>query len=359
MIPARAGVSRPVSRYSFHGVPVELKDDFGALAAEVQQILGRFALAGDAPPTPITGTIRGYSQAEVVRTLSSNAVRVATPNLALGEASDVCMELYQEGERFWLVDDRWGMAEINLLKGSWRSWVLPTATLDPARCVELAVLWPLAQLLRSRGLYLLPGASVARGDWAFLILSPLGLDGELTALVRNGFGVIGQRWTCVRETEAGGPLEMLHVPGHVERSIGPRLLPAAGEPTTVDLTAEYCGSHRDRAECDAVLIVEPGRRPAAHVKELPGQLALDGLRRNWPIVELHRQKRQLPMKLATRCRVYGVQLSRRPEDLMVLLTSIMSPTGGATSDTPLAKGAVRVRAAVERRFVASMVKAAS
>jgi hypothetical protein len=42
------------------------------------------------------------------------------------------------------------MAEMNLLKGTWRSWILPSATLDPLALRRAAVVWPMAQLLRAR-----------------------------------------------------------------------------------------------------------------------------------------------------------------------------------------------------------------
>ena len=78
------------------------------------------------------------------------------------------------------------------------------------------------------------------------------------------------------------------------------------------------------ASCEIVATFEATRRPVASAKELPGQLALDALRLNWPIVELHRARRQLPVKLAGTCRCCEMHLSRRPEDLLVLLSSLQN-----------------------------------
>jgi hypothetical protein len=253
---------------------------------------------------------------------------VATPGQLL--------ELYQEGERFWLVDDRWGLCEINVMKGTWRSWVLPHPTLDPVRVAEMAVLWPLAQLLRPKGLYLIPAASVARGGSGLLLLSPFNIEGELRSLIRAGYSLIGQRWTAIRPD--GGRIDLLQMPGQIEREASPRLRDANMGPASrwVDLTSEYCGIMQAHAFCDSVLIVEPSRRPNAHVTEVSGQRATDTIRRGWPITELHpfRKHGQLPMRLGQACRSWQVQLSRRPDDLLVLIDSIRSPACTAMITLP-------------------------
>jgi hypothetical protein len=273
-----------------------------------------------------SGSVRRYDGDEVMRHLSPTATWVSTPGQLL--------ELYQEGERFWLVDDRWGLCEINVLKGAFRSWVLPRPTLDAARVAELAVLWPMAQLLRHKGLYLLPAVSAARGDFGMLMLCPFNLEGELRALIQAGYEVVGQRWTAVREE--GGRIELLRMPGRIEREASPRLrgessagAGAGAGPRWVDLTDEYPGVVRHSAFCDAVLVVEPGRRPGAHATELSGQRAGDQLRRAWPITELHpfRRQGQLAMKLAAMSGCWQAQLSRRPEDLLVLLDSLRGSVG--------------------------------
>jgi hypothetical protein len=256
--------------------------------------------------------------------------------------------LYQEAERFWMVDDRWGLCEVNVLKGTWRSWVLPHPTLDPVRVAEMAVLWPVAQLLRHKGLYLLPAASAVRGDFAVLVISPFNLEGELRALINAGYDIVGQRWTAVRED--AGRIELLEMPGHVEREASPRLRDGSGAPAPrwVDLTSEYCGVTRHAAFCDAVLVVEPSRRPHAHVTEISGQRASDHLRRAWPIAELHpfRRHGQLSIKLAQRCKCYQAQLSRHPEDLLVLLDSVRSPAGRSVLALPSAALSAPLRLAV-------------
>src|SRR5687768_6042276 len=133
-------------RYAVHGSAVEVDCAVEAVGAQLDRLLEPFAVGGWPEGfAPAAGTVRPYEQAEVLRHLSPNARPMANaPQL---------MEIYEEGERFWLVDYRWGMAEVNLLKGQWRSWILPQPKLDPLRCAEMAVLWPMAQLLRARGLH--------------------------------------------------------------------------------------------------------------------------------------------------------------------------------------------------------------
>jgi len=65
---------------------------------------------------------------------------------------------YEEDERFWLVDDR-GHRWMNLLKAPGEAGSAQPQ-LDTVRCVQISILWPMAQLLRARGLYLVPAAAV-------------------------------------------------------------------------------------------------------------------------------------------------------------------------------------------------------
>jgi hypothetical protein len=316
-------------KYAVHGLAVDLVSEVPLVQQEAEAWLWPFV--ADVLPEGISctsGQVLAFDAADVMRHVSSTAVPMSTPGQLL--------ELYQEGERFWLVDDRWGLCEINVMKGTWRSWILPHPTLDPVRVAEMAVLWPMAQLLRPKGLCLIPAASVARGGFAAMILSPFNLEGELRALIQAGYNVIGQRWTAVRED--GGRIELLQMPGQIERETSPRLHDPTLGPASrwVDLASEYCGVVRPHAFCDAVLVVEPGRRPQAHVTEIAAQRATDAIRRAWPITELHpfRKHGQLPAKLSADCRCWQGQFSRRPEDLLVLLDSMRGPVCTTTVKLP-------------------------
>jgi hypothetical protein len=311
---AEPAVSR---RFNVHGVPVDLCGSWDLLGPQIDAWLGAFSttrneleIAGSQSMLPVTGMLRRYEQREVIRHMSPQAVRLSNP----GHDPNTLMELYQDGERFWLVDDRWGMVEINLIKASWRSWLLPKPSLDPVRCVEMALLWPLAQVLRGRGLNLLPAVSMARDGRGVLILGSMGIEAEIAALIGGGFRVIGQRWSCLREK--GAAVDLLHMPGQIERA---RIRGLKGPGAWADIEGEYCGSSQASSSCDTVIIVEPARRTAARIDELANPIALDALRRAWPMAELHRNRRQLALKLATGCRCASVQLSRRPEDLLDLL----------------------------------------
>ena len=301
-------------RFAIHGLALELSCAVPALLPEIGHFLHPFEVA-DFPTgfSAITGSVHPFEMTTVQRHLSPSAVPFA--------ATRDLIELYQDRERFWLIDDRWGMAEINLLKGQWRSWVLPRPTTDALRCCEMAVLWPMAQLLRAKNLHLLPAVSIARSGWAGLIICPFGIEPELSALVRRGYRVIGQRWTALREED--GRIAMLHMPGSVERAAAPQLRSFGSHdlPGRVDLTAEFLGSHQNHAFCDAVMITEPGRRPAAQLREMDPVDATNVLRHAWPIVDLtpHRRGHEIAPKLAQLCRCGEIQLSRNPKDLLRLL----------------------------------------
>src|SRR4051812_13592284 len=262
-------------KYSLHGCSLEVMCDVPALFPQIDHVLGEFAVpAFPEGFFPAAGFVRRYCEKDVLRRLSPTARRVP----GTGEL----LELYEDGERFWLVDDRWGIAEVNLLKAQWRSWVLPNATLDPVRCAQMCILWPMAQLLRARGLSLMPATSIALGGRGMMILSPFGLEPELGALIRGGYRVVGQSWTAVREDE--GKIELLNVPGHVERPVPPGLRLASGDPapTWVDLMSMNPGAERRHAFCEAIFVVEPGRRPMAGVRPVDPAKSLHLLRSSWP-----------------------------------------------------------------------------
>jgi hypothetical protein len=352
---AAAANGTPPRRYVLHGTPVHLSGAWELLDPHVDAWLAPFGLDSDEAKLPgghgtlpVTGQLRRYDQREVMRHLSPNAVRLSSA----GRDTTDLTELYQEGERFWLVDDRWGMAEMNLLKGSWRSWLLPKPTLDPARCAEMALMWPMAQVLRGRGLTLLPAVSVARDGWGVLILSPIGLEAELASLVKAGYRILGQQWSCLKEK--GAAVELLHLPGRVERSRVPALT-ASTEDEWVDLEGEFCGSSESSARCEAVVIIEPARRAVTRSTSLTDTAALDVLRRGWPMAELHRNRRHLVTRLAMGCPCSSVELARRPDDLLTLLSRMQARAMGAarseqrtSTDAPALYGS--------RRFVSSLVK---
>jgi hypothetical protein len=309
---------------------MEIDCDVSGLGPELGRLLGGFRVdAFEDRCQPTCGSIRAYREADVLRHLSPGARRVWL--------ADESRELYEDGERFWMIDDRWGMVEINLLKSQWRAWVLPNAQIDAVRCAEAAILWPMAQLLRAKGLFLLPAASVARNGLGILLLSPLGLAPELSALVRAGWRVIGQRWTALRERD--GNVEMLHLPGLIERPVSPRmrLTTSAAEPSSsawMDLAHDHCGCELSRGTCDGVFVISRGRRPTAHLRQLHED-ALDAIRAGWPIEELHPLRRygQLPAKLASKCAAYEVALSRDPHDLLALMGALPQRGTGITVTT--------------------------
>ena len=308
---------RPPMRYSLYDQPIEIACEAGGLDAEIARVLGPFRvreLTGR-KQLPTTGVIRPYDEADVLRHLSPNAKRVVS--------SEASAEVYEDGERFWLIDDRWGMIEVNLLRSQWRAWMLPEPRVDPVRRAEMAVLWPLAQLLRARGLYLVPAASIVRNGFGLLLLAPYGLGAELGAVVRAGGRGVGQRWTVLRERD--GRVEMLHMPGMIERPVSPRMRLAIPSVTHnwFDLTREHCGAELSAAPCTGVFVIAHGRRPSAQLRELKAD-ALDVLRGGWPIEELHplRRRGQLSARLATRCACYEVALSRDPHDLLMLMNTL-------------------------------------
>jgi hypothetical protein len=303
-------------QFAVHGLAVSLSCDAPLLNIPIHNALGEFAVS-EFPEgfMPTVGLVRPYEQSVVMRHLSPTA----TPVAATGS-----IELYEEGERFWLIDDRWGLAELNMLKGQFQSWILPRPNVEPAQIVQDAILWPLAQLLRGKGLTLVPAMSVTRDGWGMLILSPFNIEPELTAMARSSYKIVGQQWTALREED--DRVAMLQMPGAVHRLPMPQLKAGTIEQTSlsVDLTTENLGCGQNHAFCDTVAIVAPGRRPTPAMRQINRSNSLSALRQAWPIVELHPQRKhgQIPLKLANQCRLFETQMSRTPEDFLQLLDQI-------------------------------------
>jgi hypothetical protein len=288
-------------RYCVHGPGVEITCQVEPLLEPIQSALGALSvksLVGNS--SIIHGSISHFDHRQVRMHLSNTAKRVSTDNDLL--------ELYEEGERFWRLEDNWGICEINILRGQFRSWILPLNTSNEEKIVEQAVMWPIAQLLRPRGVCLIPAASMVRDDWGVLLLSTFNIEPELTSMVHAGFRVVGQSWSALREV--GQRIVMMGMPGFLHRNDQP-----------VDLTRESPGSSSEQANCDVVIVLAPGRRPLTNMRPITASNALGRVRHAWPMVELHPLRRpgQMPARLAHRCRIYEMQLSRNPHDLLSML----------------------------------------
>lgn len=306
-------------RLCVHGLAVQIRCEMPVMNWPIHHALGEFATpVWPEGFVPIPGSIQTYEESVVLRHLSPSAVPVAS--------GDDLVELYEDRERFWLVDDRWGLCQINLLRGEWTSWVLPQPRLSGVEVVDAAVLWPLAQLLQPRGLTLLPAVSLTRSGFGAMIISPFGIEPELSALIDAGWKIIGQRWTGVQDDE--GQMAMLRMPGAVERTASGRIRGATDEAISglVDLTAETPDAMAHHSFCDAVILVDAARRGSVSAKPVRGGGVAAAIRKAWPVFELHGQPRaqNLPARLAAECTVYEAQLSRKAEQFVMAMDKIAS-----------------------------------
>ena len=237
---------------------------------------------------PLVGRVQSYREDEVLRHVSAGAVRV--------ECVDPALELYRDGcgERYWRVDETWGLCEVDLLRRSWRSWVLERPGCDGGRLLGATVLWPLAQLARANGIHLIPATALGRDGRGVLILSPYDVSPEIEALAGRGVGVVGRDWVALRE-EADGRVSLLPL-----------------------------GTGGEAAECELVLLVEPMRRAAASARPLTVARARDELRRLWPIPLLAAGRSAtapngLAARMARSSRVHRVRLGPDGDDLARML----------------------------------------
>lgn len=294
-----------------HGLAVEIDCAVPYLAREIARTFGPFSV-GDGPErfSPSSGSVRPFDLNELARQVPANAERVLV--------SDDLIELYQDGEHFWLVDERWGMAELNLLKNRWRSWIFPHPAIDSVRCTEMAVMWPLAQLLQPRGLHLLPAISIEKEGWSALIFCPFPSEPEIATLMRAGYRIIGQRWTAVRVENQR--IELLRLPGRMETSLSSGV--AGG---WIDITDGDRRCDVSHGLCAAVVVVDPGRRSTAGARALNGDAATALLRHAWPIADVRAARARnspLPARLASQAQCMQVQLSRKPEEFLLLINAM-------------------------------------
>jgi len=304
-------------KLAIHGSLVEIDCKVPAFEPTLGRLLGSFAVTDWPDGSSVThGAILPYDQAEVVRRLPSAARPLHRP----GDLT----EMYALDERAWIIDERWGVCEINVLRSQWRSWILPQVQIDPVKLADNAVFRSLAQLLKNRGLHLLPAMSVARSHFAVLILCPFDLERELSAMLAKGYRVLGQRWTCVREEK--DRIELLYMPGLVRQKQGSSAPETANQ--WIDLTAVNPATGMQHAKCTAVVVVDAGRRSKPALREWSASDAATVLRLSWPISELHPQRRQTQTQMATRlaqlCPCFQLQLTRDPADLPSLVESIRS-----------------------------------
>ena len=307
-----------------HGLPVHVLSSVESITGQIDSQLLTFAageVIGGSRPT--MGIIGPYNEEEILSRLSPAALR-----FPVGQE---LVELYQQDERFWLVDEQAGLIEIDLLKGHWQSWVLDRPSVDPNYVFERCVLWPLSQVLRSQGLSLVPAISVVRDGFGVLLVAPFSLESELRVLVQAGYRIISQRWTAVRDQ--AGQLELLQSSGATERAYSPigRKTTTLGLSRWVDLCEEL-NCQESRASCNAVIIADPGRRGTAHMHQLASLPAADALRAYWPIADLRPNGRgpELALKLANRSHCCQIQLSRNPADLLVLLEAVRTSSTTVT-----------------------------
>ena len=305
-----------IHQLGLHGLSLQIRCNLPGLNHELEHRFGSFFQKKIGLRLPVTtGFIGPYDSTQVLRHVSPNAV--ALTGIGFGR------EAYQDGECIWMIDDRCGLCEINFMKGQWRSWILEPALADIRRCIDSAILWPMAQLLRIRGLHLIPAVSVAADNFAALILCPFGILPELSAIAANGWRIIGQRWSALRVVK--DKIELLHMPGGIETAIWPRRPQASFlHDDCFDLHAVYPESRMQQANCDAVIVVSSGRRPQASANGLSRWEASEVIRRAWPIAELHPRKRGGVMagELGKNCQCVEARLSPRGEDILEILQAV-------------------------------------
>jgi hypothetical protein len=303
---------------SIYGTGVQLANSCPALDDQIAFFLNPFQTVRKEMGA-LRGEIVPFDVAEVTHSLS----RAGTSE----RHSDDLVEIYSIGEKHWMVDDRWGMCEIDVLKRRWRSWVLPQPSLDAVQLTEAAAIWPMAQLMRSRGVEIVPALSIERSGWGALLITPYPIPAEISRIIRAGYRVIGQRWTAL--VKQNGRIVLRRIPGLMQ-SPGSSGWSIGRRPIWTDLTADNPWASADLAWCDAVLAVMPGRRAKTVGRVVSPGESQTLLRRAWPIPDLPISRPRLlhPAGLLARdCHCLSLQLSRNEDEFLDLMEFIRRRTG--------------------------------
>jgi hypothetical protein len=299
------------SHFSIHGPAVTLINSCRQLDEQIAFFLDPFALKrSSSEAVEIHGQIRPFDLAEVTRSFSAAADS--------RRSCDELVEIYSLAERHWIVDERWGVCEIDLLKHRWRSWLLPHPLLDPVPLAEAAVLQPMAQLLRLRAVDLVPAISIERSGWGALVIAPYPISAEISRIVRAGYRVIGQRWTAL--VRQNGRIALRRVPGVLESPASPGNS-LSRRSAWIDLTRDNPWASADLACCDAVLAIAPGRRSNSQGRVVPMGESQAFLRHAWPLRQLPLDRPRLhpAATLAGQCICLSLQLSRHEDEFLQLL----------------------------------------
>ena len=275
-------------RLSLPGLRVDVIADDRRVAARLDRMSSLPAATGRAH---VEGSVSAYDERAVMRRVSARAVRV--------DSADPLMELYRDpddGGRYWRVDERFGLCEIDLAKRCWRTWLLATSPLDEEELFEACVLWPLSHLARGSGLHLIPAAAASQGGRGVLMLSPVDLRGELDALSSAGVSVVGRRWVVMGEGEDGG-VSVSALPGE--------------------------GASAGGGRCALVLLIEPPRRSSASAMPVAAAAAREQIKASWPAPPLPGTSTSAVSAVAARlsrtAAVHRVRLGQNGADLARLL----------------------------------------
>jgi hypothetical protein len=326
--------------FSIYGAAVTLDDSCG-LDAGIAAFLKLFEVNRNMPDGVRTqGVIRPFDLAEVTHSLSNAG--------GSQRRGDRLIDIYSSAGRHWILDDRWGVCEIDLLKHRWRSWVISQPMLDAVQLAEAAAIWPMAQLLRLRGIELVPAISIERSGWGALVIAPYPIPREISRIVRAGYRIVGQRWTALIRQD--GRVGLWHVPGLTESpAVGGRLI--RSKPVWTNPIAGDPWASAEVAWCDAVVAIAAGRRSKSCGRVIAAGEAQGALRRAWPICELpvDRPRLQHPAAaLAEQSLCMSVQLSRHEDEFLELIEFARLRTATRTQ--------VTVSKALRRHFTPSARK---
>ncbi len=315
---ASLAVTRAVS-LDVHGHRVSLMIEPGELRRVADRLLPSLTVDRSAAPLsdapPLDGVIREFREPDVLRCVSRDAVAVNEQD----PAYHPLLELFRtpDGSRWWIVDERWGLCEVDLVRRIWRGFVLPEPAIDPVRLFEQCVWWPIAQLLRSSLVHLVPAVSVGRSGNGVLMLAPFELSSELRHMTGRGIAAIGQRWTAIRKSTDGRP-ELLPLPGLTPEATAVRPLQLAGQ---TGAWTDLAPPVEQSATCRLILVIDPVRRGETTNTPLSPAEAHRALREAWPISPIgpSATTTTLPAELAKATTVHRVRLGRDPTRLADLL----------------------------------------
>jgi hypothetical protein len=335
--------------YSIHGVPLLVDSDSESVLRAVENRLRGFLYDGPIPPNPLTFQYRaGRSPGDVPRTtelLFSSSWDTEFDIASMGGQLDI----YRQDGCCWYDLHEYGYLLHDPAGGKLTGYLMEAAALNTALFSAYALLLPLSESLKYRGLFPIHASAVEKDGRAVLIpaLSGRGKTTCCLALVRSGYKSLSDDRPFLRERRGDSAVEALPfwdrfdvteatiaffpelrswarsvaAPGRRKRPVDPELI--------------YPGCLGEAAVPELILFPQATAQHENRAVPLPKALALQEILPHSLLVfdqMTSARQFQLLARLIDQADCYRLLLGRNPLELPALVDGLLAARGARGQD---------------------------